>query len=122
MTRSTSTGQQQRNLTFPGKLGEKSGLRQVLKDNRARTSQLCLQEYLHLEHIRDPIKYDDLELRLFVSGELNIIDRDDISQTEWHGRLDSLKHILYLAGYYEWRGILQLYATIINQIKLGTKN
>ena len=58
---------------------------------------------------------------LFVSGELNIIDRDDISQTEWHGRLDLLKHILYLE-YYEWLGILQLYITIINQIKLGVKN
>ena len=51
-----------------GKRGEKSRLRQVLNDNRAWTPQLCPQEYLHLEHVRDSIKYDDLDLRLFVSG------------------------------------------------------
>ena len=105
-----------------GKWGERSGLRQVLNDNRARTQQLCPQEYLRLEHVRDPIKYDDLDLRLFVSGELNIIDRDDILQPEWCGRLNLLKHILYLAGYYEWYGCLQLYTTIINQIELGIKS
>ena len=105
-----------------GKRGERSGLHQVLNDNRARTPQLCPQEYLRLEHVRDPIKYDDLDLRLFVSGELNIIDRDDILQPEWRGRLNLLKHILYLAGYYEWRGCLQLHATIINQIELGIKS
>ena len=82
------------------KRGEKSGLCLVLNNNRARTPQLCPQEYLCLEQVRDPIKYDDLDLRLFVSRELNIIDRDDISQTEWRGRLELLKHILYLAGYY----------------------
>ena len=61
-------------------------------------------------------------MTISISGELNIIDRDDILQPEWRGRLNLLKHILYLAGYYEWRGCLQLYATIINQIELGIKS
>ena len=114
---------EQQDFDIPaGKRGERSGLLQVLNDNRARTPQLCLQEYLRLEHVRDPIKYDDLDLRLFISGELNIIDRDDILQPEWRGRLNLLKHILYLAGFYEWRGCLQLYVTIINQIELGIKS
>ena len=38
------------------------------------------------------------------------------------GRLDLLENILYLAGYYEWQGILQLFATIINQIEMGAKD
>ena len=51
-----------------GKRAEKWRLCQVLNDNRARTPQLCHQEYLRHEHVRDSIKYDDLDLRLFVSG------------------------------------------------------
>ena len=118
-----SSRPEQQDFDIPaGKRGERSGLRQVLNHNRARTPQLCPQEYLRVEHVRDPIKYDDLDLRLFVSGELNIIDRDDILQREWHGRLNLLKHILYLAGFYEWRGCMQLYPTIINQIELGIKS
>ena len=104
------------------KRGEKSGLRQVLSDNRTFFPQLCPQEYLRFEHVRDPIKFDDLDLRLYTAGELNIIDRPDISHIEMRGRLDLLKNILYLAGYYEWRGILQFYATIINQIEMGVKD
>ena len=105
-----------------GKRGEKSGLRQVLSDNRTFFPQLCTREYLRFEHVRDPIKFDDLDLRLFTAGELNIIDRPDISYIEMRGKLDLLKNILYLAGYYEWRGILQFYATIINQIEMGVKD
>ena len=106
---------------IPGKRGEKSWLRQVLSNNRTLFPQLCPQEFLRLEHVRDPIKFDDLDLRLFTAGELNIIDRHDISPVEKRGRTDLLKNILYLAGYYEWRGILNFYATIINQIELGIK-
>ena len=71
-----------------GKRGGKSGLRQVLSENRTFFPQLCLQEYLRFEHVRDPIKFDDLDLRLFTAGELNIIDRPDISHIEMRGRLD----------------------------------
>ena len=92
-----------------------------MSDNRTLFPQLCPQEFLRLEHVRDPIKFDDLDLRLFTAGELNIIDRHDIPLVEKRGRTDLLKNILYLAGYYEWRGILQFYATIINQIELGIK-
>ena len=104
-----------------GKRGKKSGLRQVISDVRTQNAQLCPQECLRLEHVRNPIKFDDLDLRLFVSGEINIIDRHNISMVERNGRMQLLKQILYLAGYYEWRGILQFYATIIHQIEMGIK-
>ena len=70
---------------------------------------------------KNPIKFDDLDLRLIVSGEINIIDRHNISMVERNGRMQLLKQILYLAGYYEWRGILQYYATIIHHIEMGIK-
>ena len=101
--------------------GQKSGLRQVLSDNRTFYPQLSPQEYLRFEHARDPIKSDDLDLRLFIAGELNIIDIPDIFPIEMRGRLDLLKTIMYLAGFSEWRGILQFYATIINQTEMGIK-
>ena len=101
---------------------EKSGLRQVMSESRIVNPQLCPQERLRLEHIRDPIKFDDLDLRLFVSGELNIIERDDISRVEKEGRMRLLKDILFLAGFYEWKGILEFYATVINQVELGIKS
>ena len=66
--------------------------------------------------------YEDLDLRLFVSGELNIIDRQGISHTERTGRMRLLKDILFLAGLYEWKGLLDLYAAIINQIERGLKS
>ena len=81
----------------------------------------CEGLYLRFEHVRGHIKFDDFDLRLFTAGELNIIDRPDISSIEMRGRLNLLKNIMYLAGFYEWRGILQFYATIINQIEMGMK-
>ena len=64
-----------------GKRGEKSGLRQVLSNNRTIFPQLCPQEYLRFEHVRDPVKFDDLDQRLFTAGELNIMDRHGIPPT-----------------------------------------
>ena len=104
-----------------GKRGKKSGLRQVISDVRTQNAQLYPQECLRLEHVRNPIKVDDLDLRLFVSGEIYIIKRHNISMVERNGRMQLLKQILYLAGYYEWRGILQFYTTIIHQIEMGIK-
>ena len=100
---------------------EKSGLRQVSSDSKTKNPQLCPQEFLRLEHVRDPIKYEDLDLRLFVAGELNIIDTENISRSEKRGRMKILKDILFLAGCYEWKGILDFYAAIINQIEMGVK-
>ena len=90
-----------------GKRGEKSGLCQVLSENRTLFPQLCPQEFLTLKHVRDLIKFDYLDLRLFTTGELNIIERHDISPLVKRDRTDLLKKILYLAGYYEWERILQ---------------
>ena len=101
---------------------DKSGLRQVISDSKIVNPQLCPQECLRLEHVKEPLGYDDLDLRLFVAGEINIIDRDDIGQAERKGRLSLLKDILFLAGVYEWRGMLELYAAIINQIERGQKD
>ena len=52
--------------------GGESGLPQVLSDKRTFFPQLCPQEYLRFEHVGDPIKFDDLDLRLFTAEELNI--------------------------------------------------
>ena len=74
-----------------GKRGEKSRLHQVLSENQTLFPQLCPQWFLRLEHVRDPIKFNDLDLRLSNTGEFNIVDRHEISPVEKRGRTDLLR-------------------------------
>ena len=65
------------------------------------------------------MSFEDLEFNFFVTGELEIISDNKISDKEKKGRIKLLKKISYFYELYEWKGIKQLYAHIIRQIENG---
>ena len=63
--------------------------------------------------------FSDLDFRLLVAGELEIITSDSISDTERYGRLKILKQLAYHMGYYDWEVLRGVYAAIVRKIELG---
>ncbi len=48
------------------------------------------------------VDFDNLDLRLLVAGEIEVLKSRDISDYEQKSRLNILSDILCNAGYYEW--------------------
>ena len=70
---------------------------------------------------RAVFKYKQLDFRLFVAGELNIIFSTHISDHERLHRGRLLSDTVFNAGYYEWHAILKLHAAILTEIESGQK-
>ena len=81
--------------------------------------QLWPQSKLQYEYAGSKMSFEDLEFNLFVTGELEIISGNKISDKEKKGRIKLLKKISYFYELYEWKGIKKLYAHIIRQIENG---
>ena len=81
--------------------------------------QVCPQQSLSPMFVTDIPKFFDLNLRLFVAGELETIRKRCVSESEREGRLNLLQKLLYYAGKYQWRAYLDLYAGVISQIEAG---
>ena len=76
---------------------------------------------LQYEFVNDNIEYNDLDMKLFIAGELEIITGKNISDVEKQGRLDLLKRIVYYTNVYSWKGLLAFYAAWLRKIELGQK-
>ena len=63
--------------------------------------------------------FQDLDHDLFVAGELELISRMSISETEQVGRLRLLKQLMYMGRVYDWQTILRLYSEVVSQIEKG---
>ena len=54
-----------------------------------------------------PLKFDQLGLRLFIAGELNLTCENNGYMSDEHkGHLNLLQDIVYAAGHYQWPAIL----------------
>ncbi len=101
--------------------GEGAGSsRGMLTHKRSRKSKKSPipfpQEYLGFEYVANIKTYEDLDIRLFVAGELGVMSRPNISRSELEGRRDLLKILMYHAGNYQWRAVKNLYSVIIDSI------
>ena len=67
--------------------------------------QLWPQSKLRYEYAGSKMSFEDLEFNLFVTGELEIISGNKISDKEKKGRIKLLKKISYFNELYEWKGI-----------------
>lgn len=65
------------------------------------------------------IKYKDLDSRLLIAGELNIIRSGKISAKESACRLKILSDIVFNMGNFEWGDILRLHAAMLTEIENG---
>ena len=66
------------------------------------------------------VEFKDLDFRLFVAGELEIITSPDISDRERSGRLQLLKQLTYLNGVHQWEILRNIYLSVVRKIELGS--
>ena len=100
---------------------KKSGIKAKASD-KVRHPQKWPHAHLQYEHVNKQVKYDELDFKLFIAGELEIISEDGISSTERQGRLKLLKKIVYFYATYEFKGLKAFYAAWLREIELGKKS
>ena len=100
---------------------KRSGISAKASD-KVRDPQRWPQAYLQYEFVNKEVKFDQLDIKLFLAGEISIISSDDLSESERQGRLSLLKKIIYYSGTYEFKGLKALYAAWLREIELGKKS
>ena len=98
----------------------KSGINAKAAD-RVKRPQRWPQAYLPYEFVSKQLKYDDLDMKQFIAGELGIISEDDISEEEKQGRIEFLKKKVYYTAMYEFKGLKAYYAAFVRDIERGRK-
>ena len=63
--------------------------------------------------------FQDLDIRLFVTGELTLLSSHRISPDEHEGRIRLLRQLISLSRVYEWAVIMKLYTEVVSQIENG---
>jgi hypothetical protein len=63
--------------------------------------------------------FHELDIRLFVTGELELLSSHRISPDEHEGRIRLLKQLMYLNKSYDCQAILKLYAEVVSKIERG---
>ena len=76
---------------------------------------------LQYEYVNKGISFQDLDLKLFVASELEIISSKKIKSDERETRLSLLKKIVYYSSIYQWKALLDFYAAFLRQIETGVK-
>ena len=99
---------------------KKSGINSKASD-RVKFPQRWPQAYLQFEYVNKQLKFDDLDFKQFIAGEIEIIGERDLSKSERKGRLDMLKKIVYYSSIYEFRGLKAFYAAWVRDIERGIK-
>ena len=79
---------------------------------------------LSLQFASKDLKYDSLDMPLFVAGTIESILSDVMSKrfSLVHNKLVHLKSLMYHATYNEWSTILDLHAAIVTEIERGHRN
>ena len=99
---------------------KKSGINAKSSD-KVKDPQRWPHAYLQYEFVNKQVKFDELDFKLFLAGEISIIAADDLSESERKGRLDLLKKIIYYSNTYEFKGLKAFYAAWLREIELGKK-
>ena len=74
---------------------------------------------LRYEYVSEPFNFQELNLNLFIAGELEIITCGSISQTQKEARLDLLKILVYESNTYPLKAIKDWYASFMHSIEMG---
>ena len=100
---------------------KKSGINAKASD-RVKHPQKWPHSHLQFEFVNKQVKYDELDFKLFVAGELEIISDPELSSSERLGRLTLLKKLVYYYSTYEFKGLKAFYAAWVREIELGKKS
>ena len=97
---------------------KKSGINADKSSDKVKDPQRWPHAYLRYEFVNKQVKFDKLDFKLFLAGEISIIAADDLSESERKGCLDLLKKIIYYSNTYEFKGLKAFYAAWLREIKL----
>lgn len=100
---------------------KKSGI-SVKSSDKVKFPQSWPHSHLQFEYVNKRVKFDDLDFKLFIAGELEIISEEGISKSERKGRLNLLKKIVYYSSTYDFKGLKSFYAAWLREIELGKKS
>ena len=100
---------------------KKSGIKAKSSD-KVKSPQKWPHAYLQFEYVNKQVKFDELDYRMFIAGELEVISESDISKTERNGRISLLKKIVYYSSTYDFKGLKAFYAAWLREIELGKKS
>ena len=98
---------------------KKSGISAKSSDT-VKYRQKYPQAHLRYEFVCSNVPFENLDLNLFVAGELEIISACR-SSSEKQGRIELLKRLMYLNSTYNFEKIKTLYAAILRDIEVGLK-
>lgn len=99
---------------------KKSGISAKASD-KVKTPQKWPHAHLQYEYVNKHVKFDELDFKLFIAGELEIISEEGISKAERSGRISMLKKIVYYSNTYDFKGLKSFYAAWLREIELGKK-
>lgn len=99
---------------------KKSGISAKASD-RVKLPQKWPHAHLHYEHVSKHVKFEELDFKLFIAGELEIISEEGLPKTERVGRLNLLKKIVYYSSTYDFKGLREFYAAWLREIEMGKK-
>ena len=100
---------------------KKSGINAKASD-RVKNPQKWPHAHLQYEFVNKQMKFDELDMKMFIAGEMEIISAEDLSDSERKGRLNLLKKIVYYTNIYEFKGLKAFYAAWLREIELGKKS
>lgn len=98
-----------------------SGIKRKSSDS-VRFPQKYPHHCLQFEYVSQNIQFNDLSLKLFIAGELEIISGPKLSEKERKGRTEFLKRVVYYSNIYEWKALLSWYAAWLRKIEIGERD
>ena len=64
-------------------------------------------------------KFKQLDLRMLVAGELNIVCSRSVNPIEMQARLKLLSDIVFNSAFYQWAAILKFHAAVLSEVEEG---
>ena len=118
---SSSKHKARKSKKHKSKKNKKSGIKAKSSD-KVKSPQKWPHAYLQFEYVNKQVKFEELDYRMFIAGELEVISESDISKEERNGRISLLKKIVYYSGTYDFKGLKAFYAAWLREIELGKKS
>ncbi|CAC5384008.1 unnamed protein product [Mytilus coruscus] len=113
-TSSTSSSDDSSDYELSAKLSSK-------KKSKKLKSGLKIKSADKYEYVSKDLEFKQLNFKMLVAGELEIINNFCKNKSEKQGRLKLLQKIAYFSFIYHWASVLEFYAAWLRLIELGRK-
>ncbi|CAC5406931.1 unnamed protein product [Mytilus coruscus] len=113
-TSSTSSSEDSSDYELSAKLSSK-------KKSKKLKSGLKIKSADKYEYVSKDLEFKQLNFKMLVAGELEIINNFCKNKSEKQGRLKLLQKIAYFSSIYHWASVLEFYAAWLRLIELGRK-